>query len=153
MPAQEGLRRTSRIIVLSPESRLLLFLTQAPDSSGFSRWITPGGGVDPGESFLDAAHREFFEETGREITLLPEPVWTFDFPVSWDQADHNRGYAEYFLGFSEEFEPSSQFWTEEEHVDVTAWRWWSLDNLRSTNDPYEPAPLPDVVQRLLERRP
>ena len=126
-------------------------MTQAPDSSGFSRWITPGGGVDPGESHLEAAHRELFEETGQSLPINPEPVWTYEFEVSWDQADHNRGYAEYFVAFaSEEFDPISDFWTPEEHIDVTASTWWSVDDLRHTDDPYEPTHLPTLFARVLK---
>jgi 8-oxo-dGTP pyrophosphatase MutT (NUDIX family) len=150
----EKLRRryTSRIILLSPAETFLLFMTQAPDSSGFSRWITPGGGVEAGESHLEAAIRELHEETGRLIPVNPEPVWRLEFDVSWDQATHNRGIAEYFVARSEEFEPDSTLWTAEEHVDVSAWKWWSVPQLRATTDPYEPLPLPDVVESLLGRR-
>ena len=49
MAAAPGLRRTSRILLIDADGAALLFLTAAPDSSRFSRWITPGGGVDPGE--------------------------------------------------------------------------------------------------------
>ena len=148
------IRRTSRIVLVSPAETFLLMMTQAPDSSGFSRWITPGGGVDPGESHLEAAHRELFEETGRQFPITSEPVWSCEFDVSWDQASHNRGYAEYFVAWADdEFEPVSDFWTPEEHIDVTESKWWALDDLAQTTDPYEPMSLPDLFQRVLTERP
>ena len=148
------IRRTSRIILISPRDTFLLMMTQAPDSSGFSRWITPGGGVDEGESHLEAAHRELFEETGQRLAIAPEPVWRYEFDVSWDQASHNRGYAEYFVAYAdEEFEPVSDFWTPEEHIDVTASKWWAVGELSATIDPYEPLSLPDLFHRVLAERP
>lgn len=146
MAPADRLRLTSRIVVMDPEGSVLLFNTAAPDSSGFSRWITPGGGVDPGETHLVAAERELFEETGQKRTIGPEPVWTYHFDVAWDQADHNRGYAEYFLIQAERFEPISTFWTPEEHVDVTGWHWFSVEELESGADPYEPVYLPTLIR-------
>lgn len=154
MASEIILRRTSRIVLISPRDTFLLMFTQAPDSSGFSRWITPGGGVDPGESHREAAHRELFEETGRKLTVTPEPVWRHEFDVSWDQASHNRGYAEYFVAYSkEEFDPVSDFWTPEEHIDVTASKWWGIEELVTTSDPFEPANLPELCRRVLSERP
>ncbi|TPX01005.1 NUDIX domain-containing protein, partial [Schumannella luteola] len=42
-------RLVARVLLFDREDRLLLFRTTAPDSSGADRWLTPGGGVDPGE--------------------------------------------------------------------------------------------------------
>jgi 8-oxo-dGTP pyrophosphatase MutT (NUDIX family) len=146
--ALPGLRNTSRIVLMDPTGAVLLFKTMAPDSSGFSRWITPGGGVDPGETHQQAALRELFEETGRRFTSAGEPVWTYDFEVRWDQADHDRGHAEYFLVRTERFEPTSEFWTAEEHHDVTAWGWFSADEIGTAATPFEPEFLPELVSRL-----
>jgi len=133
---------------MDPTGAVLLFMTQAPDSSGFHRWITPGGGVDPGESHYEAALRELHEETGKRCESVKGPIWTYDFEVSFDQADHDRGHAEYFFLSTERFEPVSELWTAEEHVDVTAWGWFSAAEIESSGDPYEPAHLPTLVRDL-----
>jgi 8-oxo-dGTP pyrophosphatase MutT (NUDIX family) len=133
---------------MDPTGAVLLFNTLAPDSSGFTRWITPGGGVDPGETHAEAALRELFEETGRVFEDVGEPVWTYDFEVAWDQANHDRGHAEYFLVHTERFEPSSEFWTPEEHHDVSASGWFRSDEIPQRAAPYEPAYLPTLVERL-----
>ena len=146
MTAADRLRLTSRLVVMDPDGAVLLFNTAAPDSSGFTRWITPGGGVDPGESHLVAAQRELFEETGHTLAISPEPVWTYDFEVAWDQADHNRGYAEYFFVHTQRFEPVSTFWTAEEHVDVTGWHCFGVEELEVGTDPFEPVYLPTLIR-------
>ena len=148
MAALPGLRKTSRIVLMDPTGAVLLFKTMAPDSSGFSRWITPGGGVDPGETHSEAALRELFEETGRAFPDAGQPVWLYDFEVAWDQADHDRGHAEYFLVRTERFEPSNEFWTPEEHHDVTDWGWFSAADIPTAATPFEPAFLPELVSRL-----
>jgi len=148
--AAAGIHRlTSRILLFDRDNRVLLFLTKAPDTSGSARWITPGGGVDPGEDHLAGAIRELYEETGLENIPLGEPVWAHDFVVQWDDADHGTGHAEFYTAVVDAFEPSSDHWTPEEHIDVLESRWWTLAELISTTEPYEPAELIDLVRRQL----
>ena len=142
-------RLTSRVLLFDRDSRILLFLTKAPDTSGIARWLTPGGGVDPGESHADAAVRELFEETGLTGIELGEPVWSHDFVVKWDDADHDTGHAEFYTAVVDQFEPSNSNWTEDEHVDVLEHRWWTLAELLVTKDRYEPKELINLVRRSL----
>ncbi|MGV8880687.1 MAG: NUDIX hydrolase [Rhodoglobus sp.] len=142
-------RLTSRVILLDEHSRVLLFLTKAPDTSGIARWLTPGGGVDAGESRHEAAVRELREETGLVIEDLGEPVWSHDFVVQWDAADHDTGHAVFYTATVDNFEPSNEFWTDDEKVDVLEYRWWSIAELMSTTDAYEPVDLINLVRRQL----
>jgi 8-oxo-dGTP pyrophosphatase MutT (NUDIX family) len=142
-----GHRLTSRILLFDEGGSILLFLTTAPDTSGFARWVTPGGGVDAGETHADAAIRELFEETGLAITDPGDPVWRYDFDVEWNNADHDTGHAEYYVVRARRFDPSSDGWTDDERVDTLDSRWWSLEDLQSTNEPFEPAQLPGLVSQ------
>lgn len=142
-------RATSRVLLFDRDNRVLLFLTTAPDTSGVARWLTPGGGVDPGESHHDAAVRELREETGLVLDDLGKPVWSHDFTVQWDAADHDTGHAEFYTAVVDAFEPSESGWTDEERVDVLAHKWWTLAELIGTEERYEPAELINLVRRQL----
>ena len=149
MSVQGVHRLTSRVLLFDREDRILLFLTKAPDTSGVARWITPGGGLDAGESHLEGALRELLEETGLQLDALRGPVWSHDFTVAWDDADHDTGHAEFFTAVVDRFEPSDELWTDEERVDVLAHRWWSLAELIGTSEPHEPAELLPLIRREL----
>jgi 8-oxo-dGTP pyrophosphatase MutT (NUDIX family) len=139
-------RLTSRVLLFDREGRVLLFLTKAPDSRDLARWLTPGGGVDPGEDHRDAAYRELFEETGLTGVDLGEPVWAHDFDVQWDSADHDTGHAEFYTAVVDRFEPSTENWTDDERVEVYEHRWFTADELAATTDRYEPAELIELVR-------
>lgn len=146
MAPTPGLRRTSRVILMDGRGAALLFFTAAPDTTRFARWITPGGGVDPGETHEQAAIRELFEETGLVVDSVGEPVWSLDFDVAWDDADHDRGHAEYFVVRCERFDPVSTNWTESEHVDMTRHGWFTADELLRSGEPFEPYDLPRLLR-------
>ena len=79
-PGQAHILRRGAYAIL-PRGRDLLVTFQA---GIFDEYQLPGGGVDPGESPLQALHREVFEETGwriatprrlgafRRFTFMPE---------------------------------------------------------------------------------
>jgi 8-oxo-dGTP pyrophosphatase MutT (NUDIX family) len=129
-------RETARIIVLDEDERLLLLLTHWDNRIAEPRWLTPGGGVDPGEDNHTAAVRELFEETGLVVASLGEPVWrhTLKLPDghSFDYAD-----ATYYLLRTTHFEPVNDNWMPNEYDDVLEVRWFTRDELAESTDNFD----------------
>ncbi len=71
----ERSRRAARVLLLDGRDRLLLIHVQDGAAEAPALWMTPGGGLHPGESFEQAALRELWEETGIEGVALGPLVW------------------------------------------------------------------------------
>lgn len=146
-------RATSRVLLVDPDQRVLMFLQYGKDRAVAPRWITPGGGVDPGETHEIAAIREVLEETGLVLDAVPAPFLDADFDPDQRWHPYDTGHWAWYLVSVAHFEPDRAGWTEEELADVVAWRWFTADELRDEHrDGYEvePPELPDRLQAQLQ---
>ncbi len=58
-------------LIVSSDGKILLGMQDASIGVYANRWIIPGGGVEEGESYLEAIRREVQEETGIDIAPYP----------------------------------------------------------------------------------
>ncbi|WP_375433047.1 NUDIX hydrolase [uncultured Friedmanniella sp.] len=128
-------RQTVRVLLTDDDERTLLFEDSDPGLEGAHWWVTPGGGIDPGESEVEAAIREVGEETG--IRLTAEDLVG---PIARRHVIH--GYSDQVTEQDESFylarvgqvvvDVSAH--TEEEKLTFLQFRWWSTEELRNTDD-------------------
>ncbi|QKJ25357.1 NUDIX domain-containing protein [Aquiluna borgnonia] len=125
-------RRATRALIRTPENRILLFLSHFPPGSGLEpQWVFPGGGLEENETPIDGILREIYEETGLSISPgdLVDLETVIQHPIP-DTREYDTGEAHFFeLLVAQSFEPSSQFWTDDEHRDTVMHRWWSLEEI------------------------
>ncbi len=138
-------RPAARIILLDPADRVLLFRFDPPDRPPF--WCTPGGAVDPGESYEDAARRELLEKTGFVAEPGPQIARRMgDFitiegvPVTADER--------YFLvrtppGADPEAIDTGGH-TELERSIMRSWRWFDRASLAALDEAFFPEDLADM---------
>ncbi|MFE1644873.1 NUDIX hydrolase [Microbacterium sp. P01] len=145
-------RHTARIIVLDEDDAVLLMKTHWDHRILPERWLTPGGGVDPGEDVHTAAVRELHEETGLRVESLGEPIWherrALPAGHEYDETD-----ATYFLLRVPRFEPLSEHWTDSELDDIVDVRWFSATELAASEDDFDPEDVRRILSHLPGRAP
>jgi len=111
------------------------------------RWITPGGGIDEGETAKEAALRELFEETGIRATAdqLSGPIWKVN--GRWDWSDGNfHTYEDTFFELEiQDFKLDDSHWTQDEFRDILETRWWNIEDLLQTSEPLAPHGLAEFL--------
>ncbi|MGH8825150.1 MAG: NUDIX hydrolase [Jiangellaceae bacterium] len=141
-------RKTARVLLIDADGRVLLFHDSDPGLEGAPRfWITPGGGIDRGETVEQAALREVAEESG----LILESS-DLRGPIAHRTVVH--GYSDkvveqdetYFVVRVNGFEVDVAGHTLDEQTTFVGHRWWTLDELRATEETVWPTSLPDLVE-------
>jgi 8-oxo-dGTP pyrophosphatase MutT (NUDIX family) len=138
-----------RVLVVDDRARVLLLHGRDPADPGAGAWwFTPGGGADPGETVEQAARREIAEETGLVAGDLGPPVWvrTAEFGFL---GRRYRQCESFFLVRVGSHEVDTAGWTQIERDSIDDYRWWSVDELASTQDVVYPRTLGVELARLL----
>ena len=126
---QAGYRPCVGLLLIDPAKRLFIGERRGPL---LDAWQMPQGGIDPGETPLDAARRELREEVGTDrVELLAESRhwYAYDLPPELRPA-HWRGryrgqsqkwFAFRFTGSDADID------LETHHPEFARWRWVSAD--------------------------
>jgi 8-oxo-dGTP diphosphatase len=142
-------RPSARIICLDNEGRILLLRLRDP-FDGSTKWEPPGGGIEAGETPLQAARRELIEETGLPGNLIePGPV---EIPRAfrWNGRDHE--HTEWFyLARTPTTDICPAGLLADERDNFLGYRWFSLEEIQVSPERVEPNRLLEILAELSRR--
>jgi ADP-ribose pyrophosphatase YjhB (NUDIX family) len=142
-----GVRPTARVVLLDPADRILLMKGRLPGLPRPGAWFTVGGGVEAGETYLEAAAREIREETGIVDFSLGPVIWLREGVLNLPEPMLLT--EQYVVARCEGAEPDRTGWNAFERELIDDIRWWTLQELITTSERVFPPGLarllPDVL--------
>jgi 8-oxo-dGTP diphosphatase len=144
-------RPSARLLVLDEQNRVLLFRFVFKDGAlaGQDFWATPGGAVDPGETFEEAAKRELFEETGIEIDSIDKHIAEQEFVLPLPNGEHVLAHEKFFVVRTKNPALTNDHQTDEERQVMADHKWWHIADLRATSETFFPEDLADILMQTL----
>jgi 8-oxo-dGTP diphosphatase len=144
------IREAARALVLDPERRVLLVRFEFP---GGTRWALPGGGLEPGETHVDALHRELDEELGLRGAAIGPHIWDRLHIIPFINGLWDGQRERVHLVHAPSFEPSPRLSWEELHAELMfEVRWWHADDI-TDGLPFVPASLRTHLDLLFREGP
>ncbi|WP_329495069.1 NUDIX hydrolase [Kitasatospora herbaricolor] len=136
-------RQAARTVVLDQDGSV--FLLRSDNVEVGVHWTSPGGGIEPGESPVEGARRELWEETGW-TDLAPGPLlctWEHDF--TWHGIPV-RQHEHIFLTVGPHRGPVGDVSSVHATDGILDWRWWTTADLADERaDALWPPQLPALL--------
>ena len=140
-------RPSARILLVNEADEVLLQRVFDPYNL-LEMWLTPGGAVEAGESFEDAARREMWEETGLARRELGPWVWKRRH-VWRSDTESFESFERYYVVRTPRFDAEPHLLGRMEAGALKEHRWWSVPDIRRSSEVFVPLRLGEFLEPLV----
>ncbi len=142
-------RPSARALIIDARDRVLLFRIHDPATLETEFWITPGGGLEPDESYQEAVRREVWEETGLSDPPIGPWVWSRNHRWTW-AGQPMEGSERFYVVRVEGLDVSTVNWDDNELAVMKEHRWWSAAEIaEATSQVFVPRRLGELIAPII----
>ncbi|MFI7637425.1 NUDIX hydrolase [Nonomuraea sp. NPDC049400] len=148
-------RFTARALPVDEQDRVLLLHGFDPARPDEPFWFTIGGAAEDGETLQEAAARELFEEVGIRANAdeFSGPYDNSVIEFSWAQYAVTQEQTFFAIRVGDGTVVSFDHMDQIEKDTTTAYRWWSVAELESTEEIFYPEDLASILRGIIAASP
>ncbi|CAH1660713.1 NUDIX domain-containing protein [Hyphomicrobiales bacterium] len=141
-------RPSARVLLLDQSGCVLLFkfVHRSGPLAGRSYWATPGGAVEEGETFEEAALRELEEETGLIRDEIGPEVGRRSFELQLVDGETVWAEERFYVLRIARTAISDCGWSAIEREVMAEHHWWSVEEIQTTSEIIFPDDLLDLLE-------
>ena len=143
-----NIRITARVVVINDENKILLL--KIKDGANHC-WLTPGGKMEEGETALETAKRELFEETGiQSADFMESHAWYCEHVITINKVP-TLLKEHIFLAYVKTSDVHFENLLDYERDEIMNYWWWNISEFIEKKEAMHPQNLALDIQTFLER--